>query len=257
MSAQPARENPVARNIDEVIAQLDEVIARSRREHSRLGFFACLYRNVTVEVKRGIASDRFEDGPRMERLDVTFANRYLTALERYRRDEQTSKCWVASFKAAPQWPPIVLQHLLLGMNAHINLDLGAAAAITCPGDQLPSLKRDFNEINNILAAMTEGVQWQLSQISWWMKVLDFVGGRTNRVVLNWSIDRARDAAWRVAERLAPLNPEQMETELDRIDDEIDLLAFLIRNPGRLISFANVCVRVTEPRSVPRIIDLLS
>jgi hypothetical protein len=257
MSAQPAKANPPAKTIDEVIEQLNEIIALSHSEQSRLGYFASLYRNVTIEVKRGIAQGRFENGPRMEQLDVTFANRYLTALGCYRRGEQASKCWIAAFKAASEWPPIVLQHLLLGMNAHINLDLGAAAAIVCPGDQLPSLKHDFDEINNILAAMIGGVRLQMSKISHWMKVLDLVGARTQKVIINWSIDKARDAAWRVAERLAPLNPEQMEDELKRVDDDVDLLADLIRHPGLLIGVANFIVRLSEPRSVSKIINILA
>src|SRR5215211_5307572 len=115
MTAQPARETGPARTIDEVIEYLDEIIARSQREKSRFGYFATLYRNVTVEVKRGIASGRFEDGPRMERLDVNFANRYLTEFDCYRRGEPASRCWITAFKAATRWPPIVLQHLLIGM----------------------------------------------------------------------------------------------------------------------------------------------
>ena len=249
--------NLPAKTIDEVIEQLNEIIARSHGEQSRLGYFATLYRNVTVEVKRGIAQGRFENGPRMERLDVTFANRYLTALGCYQRGEQASKCWVTAFKAAPDWPPIVLQHLLLGMNAHINLDLGAAAAIVCPGDQLPSLKHDFDEINNILEAMIGGVQLQMSKISRWMKLLDLVGARTQKAIINWSIDKARDAAWGVAERLAPLSPEQMEDELERVDDDVDLLAALIRHPGLLISTANFFVRLSEPRSVSKIMNILA
>jgi len=43
-SAMPA----VATSIDEVIAQLGDVIERTLRERSRLGFFAALYRKVTV-----------------------------------------------------------------------------------------------------------------------------------------------------------------------------------------------------------------
>src|SRR5215211_3969569 len=171
MTAQPARETGPARTMDEVVSHLDEIIARSLREDSRLGYFATLYRNVTVEVKRGIAAGRFQDGPRMERLDVNFANRYLTALDCYHRGEPASRCWMTSFKAATQWPPIVLQHLLMGMNAHINLDLGVAAALTCPGDQLPPLRHDFDEINNVLSAMIEGVQLQLGRISRWMVIL--------------------------------------------------------------------------------------
>jgi hypothetical protein len=256
MTAQPQREAGPARTIDEVIAHLDEIIARSLREESRLGYFAALYRNVTIEVKRGIASGRFEDGPRMERLDVNFANRYLTALDCYRRGERASRCWMTSFRSATQWPPIVLQHLMMGMNAHINLDLGIAAAVTCPGDQLPSLRHDFDEINNVLSAMIAGVQWQLGQISHWMRVLEFVGARTEQTVMNWSIDRARDAAWRVAERFARLSPEQMVAEAERLDESVNLLALLIRHPGALISMANIVVRFSEPREVSKVIRIL-
>jgi hypothetical protein len=37
--------------IDEVIAQLDQIILRARHDRSRLGFFPTLYRNVTIKVK--------------------------------------------------------------------------------------------------------------------------------------------------------------------------------------------------------------
>ena len=76
-----------ARTIDEVIEHLDDVIALARSEKSRLGYFAVLYRNVTIKVKEGILAGSFEDGARMERLDVAFANRYLDALKRYRQGE--------------------------------------------------------------------------------------------------------------------------------------------------------------------------
>jgi Family of unknown function (DUF5995) len=257
MSAQPARAIGAAKTIDEVIARLDEIIARAWQDKSRLGYFATLYRNVTVEVKRGIAQGRFEDGARMERLDINFANRYLTALADQQAGQPTSRCWAAAFRAVGEWPPIVLQHLLLGMNAHINFDLGAAAAITCPGDQLPPLKHDFDEINNVLAAMIGGVQLQLSKVSPWMKLLDLVGGRDARTVLNWSIDVARDQAWRFAEQLAPLTPAEQLPVLKRRDDETTALAFLVRHPGYLISAATFVVRLSEVRGVRKIIDILA
>src|SRR6266571_4880006 len=95
----------LARTIDEVIAQLDDIIARSIQEQSRLGYFAALYRKATVKVKEGIAEGRFENGPRMERLDVTFANRYLEALDQFRRGQQPYLSWLTSFKAAATWRP--------------------------------------------------------------------------------------------------------------------------------------------------------
>ena len=257
MTAQPAPISGPAKTIDEVIAHLDEIIACARREQSRLGYFATLYRNVTIEVKRGIANGNFEHSPRMERLDVTFANRYLTALEACHRRETASQCWTTAFKITTEWAPIVLQHLLLGMNAHINLDLGVAAATVCPGDQLPSLQHDFDEINNILEAMIIGVRLQLEKISPWLKLLDFVGGRTEDVVLNWSITKARDAAWSFAQHLAPLDAEQFAIAIAQRDRDTCLLTDLIRSPGALISAVNLIVRFSEPRRVARILEMLA
>ena len=246
-----------AQTIDEVIARLDEVIARARRERSRLGYFAILYRNVTVEVKQGILAGSFADGARMERLDVLFANRYLDALERHRRGEQTSRCWAASFRAAENWFPIVLQHLLLGMNAHINLDLGVAAAEAAPGPRIYDLKEDFDRLNLILAAMLGGVQDRLARVSRCMTLVDWAGGRADEAVMNFSIDRARAASWRVAERLAALPPAEREAEIAELDRRVALLAHLIQYPGLLVRAANVLVRLTEARGVSKVCDLLS
>jgi hypothetical protein len=245
-----------ARTIDEVIARLDEVIARSRRERSRLGYFALLYRNVTIKVKEGIQAGVFEDGVRMERLDVTFANRYLDAYECYRRGAQTSKCWLASFRAADSWFPIVLQHLLLGMNAHINLDLAIAAAEVAPGEQIDGLKQDFERINDILGALVGDVQDRLARISYYMTILDRFGGRTDEAVMNFSINKAREASWRVAVRLAKMSPEEREREIEEIDRGVALLARVIQYPGIGLRTGNILVRFTEGRDLTRIYDIL-
>src|SRR5512141_593547 len=110
-----------ARTIDEVIARLDEIIEQAMRDRDRLGFFAVLYRTVTKAVKEGIAAGRFENGPRMERLDVAFANRYLEAFDRHRRGLEPTRSWRAAFAAGSHRRVVIMQHLLLGMNAHINL----------------------------------------------------------------------------------------------------------------------------------------
>jgi hypothetical protein len=247
-----------ARTIDEVIEHLDEVVDLARREKSRLGYFAALYRNVTIKVNEGILAGSFEDGARMERFDVAFANRYLDALERYNRGEEPSKCWRTSFRAADNWHPVVLQHLLLGINAHINLDLGIAAAQTSPGTQLAGLRGDFDSINNILWAMLEDVQDKLTLVSPLMSWLDRAGGRSDEVILNFSIERAREAAWRVAERLAPLGPEAMQKEIDVLDHWVDVLAAVIEYPpDNTIRLASFVVRLTEIRDARKVIDILA
>jgi hypothetical protein len=246
-----------ARTIDEVIAQLDDMIARSIREQSRLGYFAALYRKVTVKVKEGIAEGRFEDGPRMERLDVTFANRYLEAMDQFRRGQQSTQCWLVSFKAAAAWRPIILQDLLLGMNAHINFDLGIAAAEICPGDELPSLRHDFNEINNILAALVGQVESEINEVSPWINFLDHIDPKADTAIVNFSMDKARSCAWDLATKLAPLSPSQWKPLLDIRDIEMTALADLIWHPiGLLFKLALIMIRSRESSDVARVIGVL-
>ncbi len=152
----PASISTPATSIDGVIAQLSAIVEWSKQNNSRMGYFAALYRKVTIQVKKGIADNFFDDGPRMERLDVIFANRYIQACYQYQTGQTPTHSWVCAFEKTQRWWPIVLQHLLLGMNAHINLDLGIAAAETVPPEELQSLKGDFEKINNVLAGLVGG-----------------------------------------------------------------------------------------------------
>lgn len=246
-----------AQNIDEVIAALDAIVARARQQQSRLGFFAALYRLVTRRVKEGIAAGRFEDGPRMERLDVIFANRYLQALDDFLHGRQTTACWRLAFERAQAWRPLIVQHLLLGMNAHINLDLGVAAVQTCPDAALSTLQRDFDEINLILTELLEGVQEKLDRLSPWLGWLDRVGGKTDEAIFNFSLQRARAAAWRAAQLLAPLASEEQQKHILELDERVAGLARKIYRPGWLISAAAFVIRLAEEADIEKITAILA
>jgi hypothetical protein len=246
-----------AATIDEVIARLDTIIDRAAEEHDRLGYFAVLYRTVTAAVKQGIAAGQFEDGPRMQRLDVTFANRYLAAHDAYKRGTKMSKSWALAFDAGSMRGVVIMQHLLLGMNAHINLDLAIAAAETCPGASIAGLQNDFNTINTVLANLETDVEREVCSLSPWINRLDHIDPRAGRVIANFSIDRARACAWAAAQRLAALSGAERDAAIAEIDSEIALLAALIRSPiGLLINVNLILVRLREVWDVRRVIAVL-
>jgi hypothetical protein len=242
--------------IGDVIARLDQVIECCINERSRLGYFATLYRNVTVRVRDAIAAGRFEDGPRMERLDVIFANRYLDALDRFWRGQQPPTSWSVAFHAARRWRPVIFQHMLLGMNAHINLDLAIAAAQTSPGSDLPGLKRDFQEITVLLGEMIDSVQERIDQVSPWFRIIDYVGGRTDEQVCAFAIKTARNLAWKAAEELAVAAPDKYKQEIASHDQIVAELGRKIQSPGRLVRAALYLVRVRESNQVPVVIEAL-
>jgi Family of unknown function (DUF5995) len=244
--------------IDEVITELDQIILRARNERSRLGFFPTLYRNVTIKIKEGIAAGLFEDGARMEKLDVTFASRYLAALDSYRNGKPLSKCWLVSFRMTARWPPIILQHLLTGMNAHINFDLGIAAQATAPGAELASLEHDFNQINNILGAMVAKVRTDVEEVSQWINVLDRLAPAAENQFINFSLDKARESAWLVANVINSTPPEQLARKLSILDDGVAMLGSLIGSPKEwLVSLGIHVIRLRESNDIPHIVDVLS
>src|SRR6201995_5669618 len=75
----PAPIPPVS-TLDAVVSALDSVIEWSIAASSRLGYFAALYKRITIAVRTAVANGVFQDGPRMERFAAAFACRYFDAL---------------------------------------------------------------------------------------------------------------------------------------------------------------------------------
>lgn len=246
-----------ASNIDEVLAALDRVIATAIAEHSRVGFFAALYRQVTLRVKQGIADGMFDDGPRMMRFDTVFANRYLDALDAWESGGVPSKSWRFALNATRRSDLIILQHLLLGINAHINLDLGVAAAQVAPGDTLPTLHGDFQRINQILGALTDDVKRVLEQFSPLLHLVDGFGGTVDDAIVNFSLSAARDDAWLHAQVLAGLPVSFQGTTIFVIDTKTALLARLVADPGRILTAVLDTVNLEESEDIPAIIQALN
>lgn len=242
--------------IADVIERLGGIVEESKATGSTAGYFAALYRTVTIRVRDGIAAGEFDDGPRMEELDVVFARRYLDAYDAYGAGGRVTEAWRLAFDTTDRWWPIVLQHLLLGMNAHINLDLGIAAARVAPGDRLSGLRGDFDRINGILGELVDGVQEELASIWPALKLLDHTAARTDEAIVNFAMERARDHAWSVACRLAPLPVAEQDDHIARLDRGVTLIGRAVRHPGLWLGAVLKIVRLGEIGSVRRKIEVL-
>lgn len=197
----PATVIAPATTIAEVIAQLEQFINHCMNTRNRLGYFAALYHKVTVRVQQGILAGEFEDGVRMEKLDVVFANRYLAALQQLRQQQTPSGSWLAAFTAGNKRSTLVLQHLLLGMNAHINYDLGIAAVETAGDQDIRTIRNDFNNINTIIGSLIFEVMNELNRVSPLLSLFGF-HATNNSILIQFSITNARDGAWSFAEDLS-------------------------------------------------------
>ncbi|HEU4727059.1 MAG TPA: DUF5995 family protein, partial [Kofleriaceae bacterium] len=248
---------PDAHDIDGVVAELDRIIATATAEGSRIGLFAALYRQVTLRVRQGIARGLFEDGPRMAMLDTVFANRYLEALAAWQTGGSLSKSWWCAFEASRRTDLILLQHLLLGINAHINLDLGVAAATICPGATLAPLHTDFDRINQILASLTDEVKHVVARFSPMLHLLEEIPADVEDAMINFSMTIARDDAWQHAALLAAQAPPQQGPTIALIDAKTAFLGRLIADPAKILTTVLDAVHLGESRDIPAVITALN
>ncbi|MCW5923844.1 MAG: hypothetical protein KIS77_15990 [Saprospiraceae bacterium] len=219
-------------SIAEVIARLEQIVAWSKEQGSPLGYFAAVYLQITLAVRDGIEAGVFENGSRMEQLDVRFASRYFDAFDAWQAGKPCSQSWKTAFESASNEHLTALQHVLLGINAHINLDLGIAAAQTRSGDAIFGLRKDFDRINDIIAALTDRMQERLADIWLPFRLLDWFLRTDDEGWIHFSIKVARGTAWKAAVALA--FARQLETEkalIQELDTSVAFFAQKIVAPG--------------------------
>lgn len=250
--------------LQEVVDRLAQIISDAKRDHNRAGYFAALYHKVTVKVKEGVDKGQFANAESLARLDIMFANRYFYALEQWQKKEKglphlpISKSWEVAFTHAAKSSRLVLQHLLLGMNAHINLDLGIATVEVAEGD-IDALRNDFDAINTILSSLTYSIINKLNIVSPLLSFLGFSGTRSNSMLIQFSMGNARDGSWCFAEDLAAkFTDETAYTQLiaDR-DIEIAELGTSLTSSTGFLKFGIWMIHLFEWKNINRIIELLS
>ncbi len=243
--------------IGEVLDQLDAIVEIARERGTADGFFAALYRRVTAEVEARIARGGFEDGERMARFDVVFASRYVEAWSAHERGRPLTEAWRVAFGCRDDYWPVVVQHLLVGMNAHINLDLGIAAAEVAPGAGIHGLRKDFDAINDVLCEMVDGVQTRLAQVWPALRMIDRICGDIDEAVVHFSIRRARAQAWELAVALAGMVDEaQRAQRIGEVDTLMACLGRRILNPGVKLRLMLGWVRLRERGTMSEKLDVL-
>ncbi|MDN3670708.1 DUF5995 family protein [Echinicola jeungdonensis] len=242
------------KSIDQVISRMDEIVEECKSKKSRIGYFAVLYRRVTIRIREGIENGEFEDNPRMEKLDILFAQRFFDAYDNYINEDSTTESWLHAFDTSKSSGYLVLQHLLLGVNAHINLDLGIATVETMEGKNLIEIINDFDKINLILAELVDGVKANISKVSpVFGFLIQFANGK-DEMLMEFSIRLARDGAWKFANLY--FIAEDRALCLNERDERIANLASKIANPGTRLKWMVKLISWTEWKSIPKVMDQL-
>ena len=113
--------------IDDVVRNIDQIVDWSIKAESHIGYFAALYKRITLAIREAISEGVFDNGRRIEELDVAFARRYFNALNAYFYPDEYQGLtlpWEVAFVGDQDDQAIILQHMMAGLNAHITFDLG-------------------------------------------------------------------------------------------------------------------------------------
>ncbi len=245
------------KTIEEVLKKLDEIIAWAKESQSPAGYFACTYRIMTAQVLKGIQQKKFEDNPRMTLLDIAFATRYLEAFEAYSKGKRCTNSWYIAFEAAKNKNLLILQHIFLGMNAHINLDLGISAASIMPNRQIAPLKKDFENINNVIASINQKVQDSLNRICYPVELIDKISNGKDNTVLDFAISRARETSWATAVMASNTPNLLKESVIGIVDYAAAKVASQIINPNILTPALLKELKKCESSDVKKNIETLA
>jgi hypothetical protein len=195
------------------------------------GHFPAMYARVTDRIRSEVAAGRFDDGEAMVGFAQAFASRYLLPMS---GAAPMPTCWRSARDEVGNDRLLIVQHLLLGINAHVNHDLPLVVVqLADQRGEISALRSDFDAINTVLAETMPAVLRDLGRVSRWVNVLAAQGGRR---VFKFSLEAARHQAWRSAQALFDLDPEQRAAEVTGIDGIVTGLARVVTRPGRPFSW---------------------
>jgi len=239
--------------LDATLQQLDAIIDDAHTRRSPMGIFPAMYRSVTAEIRDAVHDGFFANNTTMEHLAVVFADRYIDAHAQWVAGEEPTRSWKVAFEAATDGRRrMILQHLLAGMNAHINLDLGIVAA-QVSGDDRDGTYADFLRVNEILFQKLNGLQDTLGSVSSRMAWVDRLGWRVDERLMTLAIKDARDDAWDLAENLMD-RPGDVQRLIDERDIATADLGATIVGGALPVRVVSRFVARTEPADVRDVID---
>jgi hypothetical protein len=230
------------RSFEMLTPTIEELRAIALGASDASGYFPAMYARVTDRIRTAAGEGRFDDPARMEVFARAFAGWYTRART---ADGPTPQCWQATFDVVTDRNLMIVQHLLLGINAHVNHDLPQVVVeLAQDADDLGVLRTDFDAVNDILAETLPEVVRSLGTVSRWVNLVAARGGGR---VFDFSLVVARKQAWAAAERFQRLDADSRPAEARELDHLVSVLACMVARPGRPASWAASFGRRLEER----------
>jgi hypothetical protein len=218
-------------NQNPVIDRMQELVNQWEQAGDRRADFLICYHLMTSNMLAAIQAGEFHDPRWVEALLEHFAEYYFVALDDYELDSAgTPAVWRLTFDTATQDQVLVLQNLLLGINAHINYDL-VLALVDMLDPEWTSLSperrqvryEDHRHVNDIIGRTVDSVQDQVVKPGLpAMRVVDALFGPMDEWMASRLISHWRESVWDAATRMLDCIVSE-EREALRTDIEAEAL----------------------------------
>ncbi len=194
-------------NTNTVIDRMMGLVRQWEAEQDQRAIFLNCYALMTQSMHTALAEGRFHDSTWVATWLSRFADYYFDGLDAYeRQDPTTPAVWRLAYEATTRPHPHALQHLLLGVNAHINYDLTltlvellGSSWSTLTAEQRQRHQDDFDQVNVIIKETINQVQDEvLERHDWLMAWVDTLSGPLDEWFTGWLISGWRDEVWREA-----------------------------------------------------------
>lgn len=179
------------------LAELERLF---RERSDRRSVFLTVYERVTGEIAAEVEAGSFEDGAWVAAYLVAFADLYREALLAFERgDPGVPAAWRLAFGVAAEDDGLLVQHALLGVNAHITRDLAFALDRVGIDPDRERRFRDHVAVSEVLERVVEDIQQVLAEsYAPGIAALDESFGRLDERLAFFSVHQARLYAWQAA-----------------------------------------------------------
>lgn len=203
-------------NQTSIVEKMQALVDYWEQGFDRRSIFLNCYMMMTRNMLLAVDNGEFADGVWVSALLHRFAEYYFQALEAFdRQPDIAPKVWQVTFQSSRQPETHVIQHLILGVNAHICHDLVFALAdllrdewATLTPEQREMRYRDHCHVNQIIGQTLDTVQDQVvERYSRMMKIVDDLFISADERVTNYFIRSWREEVWQDATRLVELSTD--------------------------------------------------
>lgn len=176
-----------------------------RAANDRRSVFLTVYVEMTKAVIHGIKTEAFQDPAWVSTYLIEFANWYRKALVDFHQGnmEAVPRPWRLAFAASASGHTLIIQDLLLGVNAHINYDLAYTLHEIGIDPKRPEKLQDHNHINRILGSLVDTAQSIIFEMyaTAGLADMDLSLGQFDEWFTLFGLTEARHLAWRNATSL--------------------------------------------------------